>query len=167
MPAQVLQVSADGMTLFYAHGMPAREVAAYAQRFLHGVRVCSPARLVAAAVNAANADAADQAAGVEAPRQPAGLPAAGTGDEPGHGAPGGCIRLFVKTLVGKQVPVSVPRTGTIAHIMRTLEESEDIPAKQQRLIFNGRQLEICSFLQDVDGLDEWAVITLILRLGGC
>lgn len=129
-------------------------MAAYAQEFLEGVRLCTPAGLVAAAVGAANADAADQAAaGVQArPGQHpartgyAAAAARSPGHEPGRGAPGGCVTLIVMTLAGRSCPISVPRAGTVAHIMRAVADSEDIPAKQQRLIFNGRQLEMYSFL---------------------
>lgn len=176
VPAQVLQVSADGTTLFFPGGMPAREVAAYAQRFLGGVHLCSPAGLVAAAVDAANADAVDQTAGVEA--RP-GLRAARTGyaaaaaarspgREPGRGAPGGCInlRLFVKTLTGSTLPISVPQASTVAHIMRAVTDAEGVPPHQQRLLLCGKQLEMYSFLQDV-GVENEATVHVVLRLAGC
>lgn len=163
---KVLQVSNDGMTLFFPRGLPAREVAAFAQTFLHAVGLCSPARLLAAAVDAANADAARvQARPVRRAARAGYAGAAARG--PGRGAPGGgSITLYIQNLTGKHIPVSVPQTGIVAHIVRGVTEADGIPPEQQRLIFNGKVLQVHCFLQDV-GLTDGAVVHLVLRLSGC
>lgn len=75
------------------------------------------------------------------------------------------IQIFVKTLTGKTVDLTVHPSDTILTVKMKIEESEHIPIDQQRLIFAGQQLEDCHTLSYYKVRKE-ATFHLILRLRG-
>jgi ubiquitin len=84
----------------------------------------------------------------------------------GTGAPApGSKQIFIKTLQGKSITLTVSDTDTIDSIKKKLNEKEGIPPDQQRLVFNGKQLEDANTIQDY-GIQADSSIHLVLRLRG-
>ncbi|SCV00123.1 LAME_0G07646g1_1 [Lachancea meyersii CBS 8951] len=51
------------------------------------------------------------------------------------------MKLTVKTLTGKEIEVLVDPQDKVSRIKEYLEEKEGIPPTQQRLIFQGKQID--------------------------
>nr|CEL64732.1 TPA: Ubiquitin, related [Neospora caninum Liverpool] len=78
----------------------------------------------------------------------------------------GGFNLQVKTMSGKTVVLdNVQASDSILDIKRRVEQREGIPVDQQRLVFNGKQLENGKTVQDYN-LSENSVLHLVLRLRG-
>ncbi|KFH03438.1 ubiquitin family protein [Toxoplasma gondii VAND] len=78
----------------------------------------------------------------------------------------GGFNLQVKTMSGKTVVLdNVQGSDSILDIKRRVEQREGIPVDQQRLVFNGKQLENGKTVQDYN-LSENSVLHLVLRLRG-
>ena len=56
------------------------------------------------------------------------------------------LLLYVKTLTGKTITLSVMSSDTTAGVKQKIQEEMGIPPYLQRLIFEGRQLEDCRVL---------------------
>ena len=50
------------------------------------------------------------------------------------------MQIFVKTVSGKQISVNCEPTDTIESIRQRVHEEEGIPVRDQRLIFQGKQV---------------------------
>lgn len=75
------------------------------------------------------------------------------------------MQIYLKTLAGRTIVMSVEPDETVDSLKKKIEQREDVPPNQQRIIFSGKQLE------DGRTLDEYSIINrstlhLVLRLRG-
>lgn len=89
----------------------------------------------------------------------------GGGNDGEGSSSGGTFNIFLKTLSGKTISLEVTKTDTIQSIKSRILDKEGIPVDQQRLVFNGKQLEDSQKIEDY-GLQNDNTIHLVLRLKG-
>lgn len=87
------------------------------------------------------------------------------GGNDGEGSSGSGKQILIKTLQGKTMPMEVQDSDTIGSIKSKIHEKEGIPVDQQRLVFNGKQLEDNMKISDY-GIQSDSSIHLVLRLKG-
>ena len=75
----------------------------------------------------------------------------------------GTFQIFVKTLSGKTISLNVKSFYTIQYIKLLINNMENIPINDQRLIFIGRQLENNYTLEDYN-IQRESTLHLVLRL---
>ena len=73
------------------------------------------------------------------------------------------MRITVQSIQGKRIKMEVEPSDTIASLKARIQESEGIPPVQQRLIYEGKQLEDGSTLAD-NNVQNGKVVFLVLRL---
>ena len=73
--------------------------------------------------------------------------------------------IYVKTLTGHTTTISVTRDFTIAHVKAALEEKDNIPACEQRLMFSGRSLDDDETVGSA-GIPCNGTIYLVIKLRG-
>jgi len=77
----------------------------------------------------------------------------------------GSKSIFIKTLSGKTIAMDIDDSDTIGVIKQRIFEKEGIPVDQQRLVFNGKQLEDAQTVGSY-GIEAESNIHLVLRLKG-
>jgi ubiquitin C len=77
----------------------------------------------------------------------------------------GSKQIFIKTLQGKTITLDVSDSDKIGDIKDKIRDIEGIPSDQQRLVFNGKQLEDGNTIADY-GIQADSSIHLVLRLRG-
>jgi quercetin dioxygenase-like cupin family protein len=75
------------------------------------------------------------------------------------------FELTIKTLTGKSIALTVASTAAVRDIKAAVQQKEDIPVEQQRLIFAGRQLEDDQPIQSYKIMNG-STLHLVLRLRG-
>ncbi|CCG22099.1 Rub1 protein [Candida orthopsilosis Co 90-125] len=75
------------------------------------------------------------------------------------------MQVKVKTLTGRDIPVDIEPQDKIIRIKEMMEEKEGISPAQQRLIFNGSQLDDDKTVQE-SGVQSGASLHLVLTLRG-
>ena len=58
------------------------------------------------------------------------------------------MQIFVRTLTGKTIALEVSPSDTIANVKVKIQDKENIPSYQQRLVFDNKQLEDDKTLND-------------------
>jgi ubiquitin len=76
--------------------------------------------------------------------------------------------VYVKTLTGKTLTLTVGATPDGEYLKRLIYDKEGIPPDQQRLLFAGRQLRDDETLTERSPtIKSGSTVHLVLKLGGC
>jgi ubiquitin len=83
----------------------------------------------------------------------------------GLGEGGSSKQIFIKTLSGKNITLDINDSNTIGSIKQMICDKEGIPCDQQRIVYNGKQLEDNQTIGNYNICNE-ATLHLVLRLRG-
>jgi len=79
--------------------------------------------------------------------------------------PAGAYQVYVQTLTDKRITIEVFSSDTVYDVKSKVQDCEGIPENQQRLIFEGMQLEDEQTLLSC-GISSESIVHLVLRLRG-
>jgi ubiquitin len=86
-------------------------------------------------------------------------------DGSGASAPDPDMQIFVKTLIGKTITISIDNKNTIEDLKIKVQGKTKFPLHHQRLIFAGKQLQDDKKINDYN-IQKENTIFLVLRLRG-
>ena len=74
------------------------------------------------------------------------------------------MHIFVKTLTGKSLELSVNSSAQVAELNSQIESSMGVPCEEQKLVFNGKSLIEGSLFEN--GLEEESNIYMVVDIEG-
>ena len=75
------------------------------------------------------------------------------------------LQLFVKTITGETIDIKVEPNDSIIKIKDEISKKKDIHPKQQKLMFNGKELIDNRKINEC-GIENYSTIHLIIRITG-
>jgi len=76
------------------------------------------------------------------------------------------MTLYVKTMTGKTMNFSVSPEESVQEFMRKIEERDGTPIMEQRLLYNGLQLEVGQSLASYHVVDRSNIQLVVRQIGG-
>ena len=77
----------------------------------------------------------------------------------------GFKQIYIKTLQGKNITLDITNNDTILSIKQRIENMEQIPISEQRVVFNGKQLEDTNTIGSYK-IEPYSLIYLVFKLRG-
>ena len=75
------------------------------------------------------------------------------------------MKIIVKTLGGKEFEVDVENSDTTENLKLKIEKIYEVPADQQRIIFNGKEVEDNKIMDDYK-INDGSILWMVVRLKG-
>ena len=77
-------------------------------------------------------------------------------------SPAPAMQIFLRSLTGKVIPLTVDASDTVASLKAAIEKREGVPAPVQKLVLSGKELQD-NLTLDAAGVKNEAIVSLILK----